>query len=95
MSKPLNALATELVGDGRKPNLYFVSDNKGDCIMVTQDAQAAYDKWRELAAMRPLSECNLEDRLTGTICTVEPDEDTNRLHVWDDSAQWLKGKVHA
>ncbi len=94
--KPLNALATDMVGDGKSPNMYFVCDAQGDCIMVTRNAKAAYREWKRLASARPLSECTLEDRKTGTVCSVEPsdDEPNSPLHTWDDSEQYMKG-AHA
>lgn len=62
----LNALATEMVGDGKKPNLYFVT-NKGNVATVTQHFEVAHREWSKFASQRV--ECALEDRLTGIICS--------------------------
>ena len=42
--KELNQLASKLVGDGKKPKLYFVCEN-AKCVMITTDGEAAYKKW--------------------------------------------------
>lgn len=67
--KELNQLASKLVGDGKKPKLYFVCEN-AKCVMITTDGEAAYKKWKSL----PIS-CNptLENR-NGMVCDVQDGE---------------------
>lgn len=85
MIKQLNALATELVGDGQRPDLFFVTD-QGNVVTVTTSARIAYDHWRQLAARRPMVECALESRQIGCVATIEPVEDGSpKLGVYDDS----------
>ena len=73
--KLLNDLARELVGDGKRPNLYFVTD-QGDTVLIASDLEIAREAWGKLAARYPLQECALEDRLYGVIASVEPVDDT-------------------
>lgn len=83
-SKLLNGIARETVSDGKKPNLYFVTDG-GDTVTITTDKEIAYAHWRKLAFRSPCQECALEDRLFGTICSVEPREEGDKhLVVYDD-----------
>ena len=70
----LNALATQLVGDCKTPNVFFVT-LKGDTILVAVDFAQAYGYWRSLANTR--KECMLEDRMTGVICEAGPVYDDN------------------
>ena len=65
--KQLNQLASELVGDGKKANVFFVTQ-KGDVVLVTTDFSAAYRYWNNLAGQR--IESALEDRQTGVICSA-------------------------
>jgi hypothetical protein len=86
--KELNALATELVGDSKKPNLFFVCDAKGDVQMVTSDFNAAYSFWNNLPNC---SERTLEDRRWGVICSTEPErEGSTRFVTHDDSDTFCK-----
>lgn len=81
----LEKLARELVGDGKSPNLFFVSC-EGNIILISKDFDVAYAEWREHARARD-HESALEDRKTGVIASVEPesDEPGARLLVHDDS----------
>jgi hypothetical protein len=63
----LNQLATELVGDGKKQNVFFVT-LKGNVVLIALDFDQAYGCWRSLANTRV--ECALEDRQTGTIASA-------------------------
>lgn len=80
----LEALARELVGDGKSPNLFFVS-SEGNVILISRDFDVAYLKWKQHAQDRD-HESALEDRQYGVISSVEPSEDeSGRLVVRDDS----------
>lgn len=59
----LEALASERVGDGLLPNLYFVS-TYGNIQMVTLDEHAARAYWLTLPRE---ADPVLEDRLTGIL----------------------------
>src|SRR5208283_447941 len=75
-------MAREMVGDGKSPNLYFVGV-KSVIVTVTRDFKTAYNQWQEMGTSQ---ETSLEDRKTGTICTVQPKEDNSTvLEVIDDS----------
>ena len=91
--KELEQLASNMVCDGKTPNLYFVT-NQGVIIMITRNFSRAYNDWYMMASQFPKVECALEDRLWGTICSVEPRADgTSReteLVIWDDSNSFLR-----
>ena len=91
--KELEHLARDMVGDGKTPNLYFVS-NQGVIVTVTRDFEKAFNEWHSMSIQFPKFECALEDRLWGTICSVEPRADgTSReteLVIWDDSNSFLR-----
>ena len=74
--KLLNELASEMVGDGKKPNVFFVTE-KGDVITVTQSFEKAYSEWRILAQNH--IESALEDRQTGILASagMEPQYSEN------------------
>ena len=78
----LNELATEMVADGKTPNVFFVSE-AGNIKLVTTVFQEAYSCWQ--STFRGL-ESALEDRLYGCICTNEPEEDGSKKLVWQDDA---------
>lgn len=85
-NNPLDILARDLVGDGRAPNLFFVSLEGRGVITVTEDAHAAHQEWCKLAfgvghSRRLLPQ--LEDRLNGTVASVKQDEDGVH-HAYDD-----------
>jgi hypothetical protein len=84
----LEKLARDLVGDGKEPNLFFVSSN-GNIILISRDFEAAYRKYREHARTRD-HETALEDRKTGVIASVEPvsDEPDAKLIEHDDSRRF-------
>lgn len=70
----LQSLASDMVGDGKSPNLYFVTDG-GVTVTVTRNRELALREWRELAKRFPRVECALEDRKTGVLCSVAPESD--------------------
>lgn len=81
----LEALASNLIGDGQSPNLYFVTD-QGVVVTVTRSLEVAHAEWKELARRLPRVECALEDRKTGVLASVEPEsnEEGAKLRVFDD-----------
>jgi hypothetical protein len=64
MIKQLNTLARNMVGDGQKPNVYFVTV-QGNSVLIATDFAQAYGYWRSLANSR--TESALEDRQIGVI----------------------------
>lgn len=91
--KCLEDLATNMVGDGQKQNLFFVSLGKDGVQMITKSFLAAYDFWCNLPKNE---ESTLEDRRFGVICSVEPiDDDSNQLISRDDSRMFLKSNPTA
>lgn len=72
--KLLEEMARTMVGDGQSPNLYFETLD-GNVVTVTASEIVALLEWRELTTLRPLRECVVEDRQTGTICSVAPESD--------------------
>jgi len=87
--KALENLATDIVGDGKSPNVFFVS-TQGVIFMVTTDFEMAYAAWQEVSDP-PHVETALEDRQTGVIASVGPDEENgDRLTVQDDSGRFGK-----
>jgi hypothetical protein len=83
--KSLERLASEKVGDGCQPNLFFVTDN-GVVVTITRSFPVAYAEWRAISFRSPRVECALEDRKHGTVCSVAPEaDDIPRLVITDDS----------
>lgn len=81
----LDDLARRLVGDGRTPDLFFVTDD-GHVVAVYSQFLRAYGHWRDLAARTPRRECALENRTYGVIASVDPRSETDaRLIVIDAS----------
>lgn len=58
----LNALATAMVGDGKRPNIYFACDSNGDVCAVLRTSKADAIRIAELIRAHML-----EDRLTGVV----------------------------
>lgn len=87
--KALEEFTSHTVGDGKSPNLYFVTD-QGTVISITRSFERGYSEWRELANRFPRRECALEDRQNGCLCSVEPVEDgSSKLKIYDDSS-WIR-----
>ena len=81
----LEELARNIIGDGKTPDVFFVSDN-GTIVTITTDFPTAYFAWESLKNAYPQRECALENRTWGVICAVEPIEDGGTvLTVSDDS----------
>lgn len=72
----LQALARDMVGDGKTPDLFFVTD-RGAVVTVTTDFELASSHWEALSRQRPMMECVLEGRRYGVIASV--DSGFNRL----------------
>jgi hypothetical protein len=79
----LEDMARDMVGDGKSPNLFFVTD-RGAVVSVNRDFDVAYSQWQDLE--RAGAECALEDRKTGTIASRTPDEERdNAMYTVDDT----------
>ncbi len=82
----LQDVASEVVGDGKRPNIFFVS-SEGRIILISLDFDVAYEAWVKVSDVAKKVETALEDRQTGVIASVEPLEDRGGELVWmDDSA---------
>lgn len=80
----MEELARTMVGDGKKPNLYFVTRG-GTVVNVSRYKRQSYNMWRNLAEQFPNEESALEDRQTGVIASREPEEEgSTRLVTADD-----------
>lgn len=89
MSKPrkieqLEELARTMVGDGKAPNLYFVTVD-GVVVTVTRDLSVAKSEWRRNVHNDRFTPCDIEDRRQGVVCSHEKDEETSRWITTDDS----------
>jgi hypothetical protein len=82
MKTMMDEIATATVGDGKSPNLYFVSKGN-EVLTITRSFAVALQQWRALP--KDVETC-LEDRRFGVIASNEPDEDgSTRLVKIDDS----------
>lgn len=85
----LEKFTSATVGDGKSPNLFFVSE-QGTNVMIARSFQPAYDYWRSLPSNAASA---LEDRQYGCIASVDTDEENpGRLVRRDDSYTYLKGR---
>jgi hypothetical protein len=76
MRLDFEALATQYVGDGNTPNLYFVTDNTSNVLaVVTTTLEDAENVASTLGAYL------VEDRLTGIVWTSEA---FDRLHACNE-----------
>lgn len=80
VQKLLNELPVNLVGDGQMPNMFFVSV-KGNVVLATTDAHAAYGYWEQL---NPNQDSALEDRLNGVVCSSSIEDETDTRIIIDD-----------
>lgn len=87
----LEELASEMIGDGGSPDVFFVS-LKGNIVLITIEFEEAYQKWRESrwGRLGCHQESTLESRQYGVICFVEPEEDSQKLVVHDDSEEYKR-----
>lgn len=89
--KELEKFASEVIGDNKAPELFFVSKQPVGIVMITRSFQAAYRYWREITGEDRSLETCLEDRKFGVIASREPDgENSKRLVVLDDSYLFAK-----
>lgn len=84
--KELNALATDMVGDGGKPNLFFVTQD-GQVVTVSRNFEVAHKEWQQLAMQRV--ESMLEDRQTGVVASAGMEPTYNeKSGDFDGVEQW-------
>lgn len=80
----LEKLASAVIGDGKAPNLFFVS-LEGNVILISRDFEIAYQVWKNISDQR-VRETSLEDRQTGVLASVEPEEEGSKtLRRIDDT----------
>ena len=93
--KELEELASKMVGDGKSPNVFFIT-LQGVVVMITLDFNEAYHKWKRVSfngsiSHHPTVETTLEDRQYGCICLIQPEEDdSTKLIVSDEARQFAK-----
>ena len=85
----LEELARTLVGDNKKPDMFFVSYD-GNISLVTTDFNAAYHYWREIT-QKNRGETALENRTWGVICDRSPvEEGSKKLATYDDHRAFIR-----
>ena len=83
----MEELATAIVGDGKNPNIYFVS--KGSEIMcITTSYKLARKCWEDLPRNVATA---MEDRKYGVIASNDPDEDASGRRVLNDDFHTFEG----
>ena len=81
MKTLMDELATTTVGDGKSPNIYFVSKD-AKVICMTTSYQLARKTWEDLPTN---VETAMEDRKYGVIASNEPEENgSKRLVLIED-----------
>ena len=86
-AKELQVLATELVGDGKRPNIFFVSI-EGRTVVISLDFDVAYDAWAMFSDVGGgVENTTLEDRQAGVIASIEPLEDGSGESVLVDNSE--------
>ncbi len=90
----LEALASAMIGDGKSPDLFFVTD-RGRVVSVDVCALSAHDRFLDLARRSDRKECALENRTFGVIASVEPEYDAPnaRLVLVDDFRMFRRSKA--
>lgn len=92
-NEQLEQLARTVIGDRRAPQLFFVSLRRLGVVTVSRSFDVAYAQWQDFARTNRSEQPMLEDRLFGTIASVEIEEDGGTRGpyiVTDDSRQYLK-----
>ncbi len=67
----LESLASQIVGDRKSPNVFFVTV-EGRVVAITQDLEVAKRAWEGFAGPMDI-ETSIEDRLVGTLASITPD----------------------
>jgi hypothetical protein len=82
--KQMQDLASEIVGDNNKVNLFFVSYEPVGTALISRSFEVAYDYWKSLPRS---SEATLEDRQTGVLASYdrENEDGTGRIIVHDST----------
>lgn len=89
----LEELARRFVGDGKTPDVFFVTD-RGIVATVSTDFPTAYFAWESVKNSYPPRECALENRTWGVVCSVEPAEDgSSTLVVTDEGHRFWQPAV--
>lgn len=83
--KQLENLAWTMVGDGRSPNLFFVSV-QGAVVTITRDFAQARREFFGLFAENRVRELAVEDRQHGCVLTNEQDEENPKRWVLRDDS---------
>lgn len=80
----LQALPVDMVGDGKTPDVFFVSQ-QGIIVLITTEYELAHSYWAAISRNRDV-ETALENRTFGVIASVGPedDEDDAKLVLTDD-----------
>jgi hypothetical protein len=81
----LDQMARDMVGDGERPDVFFVSV-AGNIATVTSSFKTAYEEWVRVSWKAKI-ETALEDRLFGVIASVEPEDDGNARLIRIDSSK--------
>lgn len=95
MSKPrkieqLEELARTMVGDGKAPNLYFVTV-EGVVTTVTRSLERAKWEWSRNVSEDRRRATSVEDRRQGSVCQHDRDEDNGgKWFTCDDSNLFRK-----
>lgn len=85
--KALERYASEKIGDGKSPNLYFVSEQGMGVVLITRFFDVAYDYWNKLSRVK---ETSLEDRKFGVICSTEKAKNGPILHETTDLSEMFR-----
>lgn len=78
-------MARKMVGDGKTPNLFFVTRDRV-VITITRNFTTAYSQWKDIANYGGHTAC-LEDRKNGVLCSYDWDRTEGRFVRVDDSAR--------
>lgn len=86
--RQLEVLASQMVGDGKKPNLFFVSTEKNGIVFISRYFPSAYEMWKQVS-IGNCQETTLEDRQNGVLCSVEPEEEGSKKLIRHDDSNML------
>jgi len=85
----LEDLARDMVGDGQRPNLFFVT-LEGSVWTITMSLRDAYASWKDVATHT--RNTTLEDRLHGIVASTYQDPETRRWVIEDDVERIFRGR---